>query len=59
MIDHGPQERGEHEKYANHAKYDCRVREKENFDQDKCYSENKECNNFPAGEPGQIMTKEK
>ena len=35
------------------------MREKKNLDQNQNHSENEQRNDFPAGEPGQIMPEEK
>src|SRR4029453_10500727 len=58
-IDHRQKKRSEYEKNAYDAEKNRAVREKKNFDQDENDSENKERNDFPASQAGQIMAEEK
>jgi hypothetical protein len=46
-------------KHADNSENDCAVREEKYFDQYQDQSQNEERHNFPAGEPGEIMAKEK
>ena len=50
-IDHRPKQRSEHEKDADNAENNGRVREKKNLDQDENDAENKERDDFPAARP--------
>ena len=58
-IDHRPEQGREHEKYTNDTEDDRAMCEEQYLDQDENHSENKERNDLPAGEAGQVMPKEK
>src|SRR5205823_5312818 len=55
-IDHGPKQRGQHEKDADYAEDNGRVGEEKDFDQNKNHSEHEKGDDFPTGEPGEIMS---
>ena len=58
-IDHRPQQRSEHEEDADNPENNRAMREKENLDEHENQSENEQRNDFPAGQPGEIMPEEK
>src|SRR5947209_10054552 len=54
-IDHGPEERREHQENADSSEDNRRMGEEQDLDQDEDNAENKERDHFPAGEPGEIV----
>ena len=58
-IDHCPEERGENEESADHAKDDGGVGEEEDFDENEGNAEHEKYDCFPSRQAGQIMTEEK
>ena len=58
-IDHRPEERGEHEEYADNAEDNCRVREKHDLDEHEGDAEHEKGYDFPARQASEIVAKEK
>ena len=58
-IDHRPEQRGEHEKHADNAEDNGRVREEHDLDQDEDDAEHEKGDDFPARQPSQIVAQEK